>query len=184
MANLVETLMDKMKVPEKLELSQADRQLLQKLAASVDELKAKKTITEQQLNEAEERLLAQMRILLEEAQQNAPTPEPAKPQEIDVKVDFSDLKHFISEEHEQGKYQIKSLIEEKNGAVVSQLHTIQTAVKDEEILNKMPTLFNQLNDTELALRKQLRTVKIMMGFTIWISIMTLAAMVAQVLGLI
>lgn len=150
MANLVETLMDKIKIPDKIELSQADRQLLQKLAADVEELKTIDTHTEQP---------------------------------PDITIDFSDLKHFMSEEHRQEKYQLKSLIDEKNDAIISQLHNIQASVKGEEILNQMTTLSNQLSDTEFSLRRQLRTVKIMMGFTIWICIMTLAAMAAQALGL-
>lgn len=182
MAKLVDTFIDRMKVPEKLELSQADRQLLQKLAASVEELKTKKNITEQQLGEAEQRLLTQIRILLEESQKSAPAPEPAKPQEM--AIDFSELRHFISEEVEQEKYQTKSLIEEKHGSVTAQLQSLISSVKDDEILSKLPSLFNQVSDTEMTLRKQIRTVKIMLGFSIWISIMTLAAMAAQALGLI
>ncbi len=181
MANLVESIMDKVKFPDKMELSQADRQLLQKLAASVDELKSKKTVTDKQLAEAEERLLAEMRLLFHEAQEQ-PEQVQKLPEPQEVSIDFSELRHFISEENEQGKYQIKTFIEDKNSTLASQLQNIKTSIKDEEILNKMPSIFNQLCDTETNLHKQMRTVKIMMGFTIWTSILTLAVIAAHVLG--
>lgn len=180
MANLVESIMDRVKFPDKIELSQADRQLLQKLTSSVEELKSKKTVTDKQLAEAEERLLAQMRLLFEET--NEKSAETEQPPEISL--DLSELKHFISEENEQRKYQIKSLMEEKNSELTSQLQNLKTSIKDEEILSKIPSLFNQLYDTETNLHRQMRTVKIMMGFTIWTSILTLAVVAAHVLGYI
>lgn len=180
MANIVESLMDKIKVPEKPELSQADRQILQQLAMSVEELKSKKYLTQQDLSESEQRLIVQLRAALKEDGKDGTGS--AQPQE--VTVDLSELKRFISEETDKERYQIKALIEEKNGSVSSQLQDLKASIKDEEILGKLPAILNQLSDTEYTLRKQLRTVKIMMGFTIWISIMTLAAMAAQALGLI
>lgn len=183
MANIVESLMDKIKVPEKLELSQSDRQLLQKLVMSVEELKKRNYLTEQELSQSEQRLLAQIRTALkDDMKESISSSGSAQPHE--VTVDLSELKRFISEETDKERYQVKALIEEKNRAVNSQLQNIRAAIKDEEILDKLPSILNQLSDTEHTLRKQLRTVKIMMGFTIWISIMTLAAMVAQALGYI
>lgn len=183
MANIVESLMDKIKFPEKMELSQADRQLLQSLAASMDELKAKDALSEKDLSETEQRLLVQLRtVLKEDIKEALPVQEPVELPEITV--DFSELKSFLSEKTLQENRQIKSLIEEKSGSLYSQLQNIKISIKDEEILNKLPALLTQLTDTEHSLRKQLRTVKIMMGFSIWISIMTLAAMVAMALGLI
>ena len=95
MAKLVDSIMDKVKFPDKIELSHADRQMLLKLAASVEELKARKAITGAQLNDTEERLSAQMQSLFKEAADRpAPLPEPVQPPEVNI--DLTDLKHFQS----------------------------------------------------------------------------------------
>ena len=57
-------------------------------------------------------------------------------------------------------------------------------IKDDEILSKLPTLCNQLSDMEVLITRQMRTVKIMLGITIWVCILTLAVAVAHVLGYI
>lgn len=187
MANLVESIKERVKFPEKMDLSPADRQLLHKLAAAVEELKQQRTVTEQQLTQTEERLLAQIEAMLNETrtamlQAQEESMQPAPPQEITP--DFSELKHFISETSEQKQYQIKSLIGEAEGQTTAQLQSILGAIKDEEILNKLPTLFTQLSDTEQHLNRQLRTVKIMMGVTIWISLLSLIAIAGNILGFI
>lgn len=181
MANLVETIIDRVKVPDKMELAPADRQLLQKLAASVEELKAKKTLTDTQLAEAEERLGAQIQELFEkEKPLLIKAAEPPKPPEI--KIDLDDIKRFIAEQSEQGKYQLKSHMQEQYNSASSQLQEIQTAIKDEEVLKKILSLYNQMSGMEMQINRQLRTVKIMTGFTIWTVLLMLAAVVAQVLG--
>ena len=70
MANLVESIIDKVK-SDKIELSQTDRHLLQKLSASIDALKSKKTITESQLTETEERLNTQIKTIFASLQEQA-----------------------------------------------------------------------------------------------------------------
>ena len=180
MANLVESIIDKVKLPDKIELSHADRQLLLKLSASVEELKTRKALTDAQLNAAEERLNTQMQRLFEEAA-NRPS-EPAQPPEINI--DLTDLKHFISEETEQKKYQLKACIEDKYNDTTSQFKALKGMIKDDEILSKLPTLCNQLSDMEILITRQMRTVKIMLGITIWVCILTLAVAVAHVLGYI
>ena len=47
MPNLVESFIDKVKTPDKLELSPADRQLLKKLIDSIETLKEKKKYSAQ-----------------------------------------------------------------------------------------------------------------------------------------
>lgn len=185
MANIVESLMDKIKFPEKMDLSHADRQLIQKLNASVEELKAKDSVSAKQLVTSEERLLAQINSLSKELQKLQDTvAEPPEIQVPEITVDFSELKQHITDETEKSEYKIRGLMEAKADATMGVLKAIQTSSRDEELVKYAETLTNRILEVEAGMKKQLRTVKIMMGFTIWISIMALAAMVAQVLGLI
>ncbi|MBP3542787.1 MAG: hypothetical protein J6J86_01020 [Lachnospiraceae bacterium] len=185
MANIVESLMDKIKFPEKMDLSHTDRQLLQKLSASVEELKAKDSVSAKQLITSEERLLAQISGLskdvkkLQEACAQAP-----ELQVPEITVDFSELKQHITDETEKSEYKVRGLMEAKADAAMGVLKAIQTSGRDAELIKYAETLSNRMLEVEAGIKKQLRTVKIMMGFTIWISIMALAAMVAQVLGLV
>lgn len=187
MANIVESLMDKIKFPEKMDLSSTDRQLLQKLNASIEDLKNKSSdsVSPKQFVMAEERLLAQINSLSKEVKklQDA-VAEPPEIQVPEITVDFSELKQHITDETEKSEYKIRGLMEAKADATMGVLKAIQTSSRDEELIKYAETLTNRILEVEAGMKKQLRTVKIMMGFTIWISIMALAAMVAQVLGIV
>lgn len=185
MANIVESLMDKIKFPEKMDLSHTDRQLLQKLNASVDELKAKDSVSAKQLITTEERLLAQINVLSKEVKKlQDSVAEPPEIQVPEITVDFSELKQHITDETEKSEYKVRGLIEGKADAAQGILKAIQTSGRDEELVKYAETLSNRILEAEAGIKKQLQAVKIMMGFTIWISIMALAAMVAQVLGIV
>lgn len=173
MANIVDSLMDKIKFPEKLELSSADRQLLQKLNASVEELKTRESASAMQLADTEKKLLAQLETLSTKQSQ---LPE--------AEADLSGLRQYITDETEKSEYKIRGLIEHKADETKELLKAVQTANRDEELIKYTEALSNRILEVEAGLTGQLRTVKIMMGFTIWISIMALAAMVIQVLGLL
>ena len=197
MPNLVESFIDKVKTPNKLELSPADRQLLKKLIDSIETLKEKKKFSDTQLKETEEHLSTQLkdsehhldaqikeldtllnsqicisqdnlyikiREVLEEIK-NLPEPP-------DVNSKFDELKHFISEQTEQEKYQFKTL------------QGLKSAIKDTTILDKISSLSNQLSEMEVQQNRQMRTIKIILGFTIWLSLLTLAVIAASVLGYI
>ncbi len=209
MPNLVESFIDKVKTPDKLELSPADRQLLKKLIDSIETLKEKKKFSDTQLKETEEHLSTQLkdsehhldaqikeldtllnsqicisqdnlyikiREVLEEIK-NLPEPP-------DVNSKFDELKHFISEQTEQEKYQFKTQLEDKHNAVSSQLQGLKSAIKDTTILDKISSLSNQLSEMEVQQNRQMRTIKIILGFTIWLSLLTLAVIAASVLGYI
>lgn len=175
MANIVDSLMDKIKFPEKIDLSHTDRQLIQKLNTAVEELNAKDTVSAKQLADTEERLLAQITAL---------SGLPGTSQTAEASPDFADLKQYITDETEKSEYRIRGLIEHKADETKGLLKSVQTANRDEELIKYAEALSNRMLEVEAGLKKQIRTVKIMMGFTIWISIIALAAMVAQVLGLV
>ena len=99
-------------------------------------------------------------------------------------MDFTELKQHITDETQKSEYNVRGLMEAKADAAMGVLKAIQTSGRDAELIKYAETLSNRMLEMETGIKKQLRTVKIMMGFTIWISIMALAAMVAQVLGLV
>ena len=165
MPNLVESFIDKVKTPNKLELSPADRQLLKKLIDSIETLKEKKKFSDTQLKETEEHLSTQLK-------------------DSEHHLKFDELKHFISEQTEQEKYQFKTQLEDKHNTVSSQLQGLKSAIKDTTILDKISSLSNQLSEMEVQQNRQMRTIKIILGFTIWLSLLTLAVIAASVLGYI
>lgn len=174
MANIVESFMDKMKYPEKAELSHADRQLIQKLSASVEELKTKETVSVRQLAASEKHILARIDALSDSGSSSAP----------ESSADFSELRQYIADENEKSAYKLRGLIEHKADEAQELLKALQTSDRADELIKYAEVLSTCMLEAEARLSRQLRTVKIMMGFAIWISIMALAALTAQVLGLI
>lgn len=133
-------------------------------------------------NSLSEQIQQTQALLTEQAQQTRKTLAELVANQPELTLDFTELKHFISEENEHEKYQLKALIEDRQSATASQLQSLKISMKDEDILSKMPSIYNQVCDTETHLHKQIRTVKILAGLSIWTSLLTLGLITAYILG--
>ncbi len=199
MPNIVESIIDKVKTPDRVELSPADKQLLKKLIdSSAETRKEHKVFTETQRKETEEHLSAQLKALeelftthLQSSQDNFNTKlgevlDNIKnlPELPAINTSLDTLKHAVLEQAEQGNNQLKTQMEDKHNALSTQLAALKSSAKDKEILDKLSSLSNQLSEMEARQNRQLRTVKIILGFTIWLSLLTLAVIAASVLGYI
>lgn len=209
MPNLVETIIDKVKTPDKVELSPTDRQLIKKLIDSVETLKDKRVLADTRLQEAEEHLSIQLNDIREhlnakqkDSEELINTQIQASQDNLSVKIGkvlneiknlpeppeinskYDNLKQFISEQTEQENYHLKTQLEDNHNTISTQLQALKSSMKDTVILDKLSSLSNQLSEMETQQNKQIRTIKIILGFTIWLSLLTLAVIAASVLGYI
>lgn len=164
MANLVETFMKKKEYPDKIDLSSADRELLQRIVKTLEELKnQQKEISNQ----------------IEERASEKEVPEIIQSNSKDEKM-LSRLDENMSLGHDQ----IKALLADRSSSIETKLNVIKALIKDEELLEVIEKIREGIQASEKTIAKQIGSVKIMIGFCIWSSLLTLAVLVAHLLQFI
>lgn len=194
MANLVDTIKDRMKFPEKLELAPGDRRLLEKLEASAQKLIKERESQEQTLHEIKDMLHTStkdfqldMDALVGRIEKAADGEKLLKELEktMDKKmVDSDKLLRKIENTVEKEGSGVKALVEDRSNDMAAKLGSLKASGKDEELLKQLGMVLEQVRASEKRVEKQFRGVKIMTGLAIWTSLLTLAVLVARILEFI
>lgn len=174
MANIVDAFMKKMEFPEKMELSEADRKLILNLEQKVLEMN-------QQIKE-DKQALEEMTVLLQELKQKEMDKATEQPEKEELNKE--EIKILFEETSTVAADQIKALVADRTAGLDAKINSIRANNKGEEVVKNMLFMQEQMRENTSFLKKQIGGVKIMVGVSIWSALLSLAVLVAFVLGFI
>ena len=180
MANLEDTFMKKLELPEYMELSPDDKDVLKKLADSLDGLTTQYKIDEARLQEIE-RLLRQQsspgkgkRQEIEKREKKVVNEREEEQERRDRILKQEAERQFLEDVVQGSTDQIRASITERFGALETKVDMLRTISKNEEVSGLSEGLVKELREMKVDMEKQLKGVKIMVGVSIWTTLLTLS----------
>lgn len=157
MGSVLDSIMKRIEVPDKISLSSTDREMLEKINTNLQDLSELKDLKDlKDLNELREL------------------------------KDLKGLKEIIEKQSIRLDEEIESLKEAKNSDEVDSITSSIQLIKEqnEKIISTLDTFADQIQAMDKSLNKQISGVKIMTGFAIWSSLLGVAVLIAYVLGFV
>ena len=190
MANLEDTFMKKLELPEYMELSPDDKDVLKKLADSLDGLRTQYQIDEARLQEIE-RLLRQQsspgkgkRQEIEKREKKVVSEREEEQERRDRILKEEAERQFLEDAVQGSTDQIRASITERFGALETKVDMLRTISKNVEGSGLPEGLVKELREMRVEMEKQIKGVKVMVGVSIWTTLLTLSVLIARILGFI
>lgn len=190
MGNLEDTFMKKLELPEYMELSPDDKDVLINLVESVDRLREQYETDEARLQEIEKLLRQQNSPGKVQKQEGNKREKPAVGEKENEQERREQIlkeeaeKRFLEDVVQGSTDQIKASIAERFGSLETKVNMLRTISKNEETSELSEELSVELKEMKNIIEKQFKGIKVMAGVSIWVTLLTLSVLIARILGVI